>query len=113
MPRGVAAVPPDKLKGQVRALIPMLISQTDKPMTSIFNGCSDGPFWFTQFVPVIVRIAADSPLTFGLAPGVIIGGPEGIRSCNSTRQIPWKNMGWQKKQRPATPQRSLRACTHG
>jgi hypothetical protein len=33
----LTAVGPKKLKGQVRALIPMLISQTDKPMTSIFE----------------------------------------------------------------------------
>jgi hypothetical protein len=52
----LTAVGPNKLKGQVRALIPMLISQTDKPMTSIFERVFRWPFWFAQFVPAIVRM---------------------------------------------------------
>ena len=33
--------------------------------------------WCTQFVPAIVRVAADSPLTFGLVLSMIIGEPRG------------------------------------
>src|SRR5260370_6612966 len=61
----------------------------------------------------IVHVAADSPLTFGLGPSMIIREPQGIRSCNCTRRILWKRSSQQEMKLAARPQRSLRACTHG